>query len=317
MVAPSTSTETADVASLRGENVKDFEISRVHPKDEPRSATIVSSDKENISKSKIPEILPKGKPKKKRAPRVSIREETDTPRIRPKERLRKKATATKSNTPEMLPKGKPMKDTSAQVSVRKETDEEAETDTSRGRPKDRPRSASIHEGTTPISIMSRLLPKDRHKNSGTRVSFSEEFNTEVEVPRVNKKYRKKCWITHDEVQHNMMMFKIRGMVQDKLVELLANDEKSFADNEETEATETDITEASDDSWQSQGQESEQEQEQGQKLQQQESEEKQRIPMARKNRILQHLLDAIMERRKEDIYSFLTSKCTISFNMVKK
>lgn len=148
------------------------------------------------------------------------------------------------------------------------------------------------------------------------VSFDEKNIERVEVPRISRKYKARCWITKEEIRYNIMMNKVRGMVRAKLMKLLAQNDEFFVDEDETESDITESeTEAVDDDLleglsRQHGAEVHREEEE--RITQQRT-----IKLARKDRILQHLLDSIMERSKEEIHSFLTSKCSITFNTKKK
>jgi len=120
------------------------------------------------------------------------------------------------------------------------------------------------------------------------VSIREENNTVLEIPRYRREDKPKLWASKVEIHHNMMMEKIRGLVQQKLLEEVASNDEFFADIDVL-AIEIDDH----NSWQ-----------QEQKQQKPETEED--ILLAKKARILQNLLEDIMEFPSDDILSFLTS-----------
>ena len=147
------------------------------------------------------------------------------------------------------------------------------------------------------------------------VSFDENNIEQIEVPRISRKYKARCWITKEEIRYNIRMNKVRKMVRAKLVKLLAKNDEFFVDEDETE---TDITESETETADDDLLEGLSQQHGGQIHQEEERIKQQRtIKLARKDRLLQHLLDSIMERSKEEIHSFLTSKCSITFNTKKK
>lgn len=146
-----------------------------------------------------------------------------------------------------------------------------------------------------------------------RVSLRESKNEIFEIPRISERYKTRCWITKEELEHNFMMSRVRKLVEEKLVKLLSKNEDFYELTEDTDETETE-TEAEEElldgllgkeplTQHSQNQE-------GAVI-------KRGMVPERRERILQHLLDAIMERRKQDIHSFLTSKCSISFSRKPK
>lgn len=150
------------------------------------------------------------------------------------------------------------------------------------------------------------------KNKRRSVSFNEENTERVEIPRISRRYKTKCWITKEEIQHNVMMNKVRGMVRSKLISVMAKEDDIFedADETETETTESE-TEGDDDLLEGLSQR------EGEIHKEEQRSNARMVHLARKDRIIQHLLDAIMERRNEDIHSFLTSKCSITFSTKKK
>ncbi len=156
----------------------------------------------------------------------------------------------------------------------------------------------------------------KEKGMVRTVSFDEKNIEQVEVPRISRKYKARCWITKEEIRYNIMMNKVRGMVRAKLVKLLAKNDDFFVDEDETE---TDITESETETVDDDLLEGISRHNAGQIHQEEEERitQQRTIKLARKDRILQHLLDSIMERSKEEIHSFLTSKCSITFNTKKK
>lgn len=129
---------------------------------------------------------------------------------------------------------------------------------------------------------------DSGRAAGTTavVSIHEEKNKEVEIPRYDPKDKRKLWISKVEIHHNTMMEKIRGLVQQKLVELVMSDDDFFAGIEDVTVDLDDLDDY------------------GQNEKKPETEED--ILLAKKAKILQDLLNAIMELPKDEILSFLTS-----------
>ena len=156
------------------------------------------------------------------------------------------------------------------------------------------------------------LPKRR----SSRVSFEDSKNKKIEVPRISKKYIKKCWFSAEEIQQNMMMQKIRRMVHEKLLKNLPEKDEYFIYDDVSD-TEYESEEFGD-SWHSQeskqSSHDEQEKSHGDHVEPELLEPKGKELLLTKKgaRILEHLIEAVMDRPKEEIYSFLTSKCTISF-----
>jgi hypothetical protein len=60
------------------------------------------------------------------------------------------------------------------------------------------------------------------------VSIHEEKNTEVEIPRNDPEDNPKLWTSKLEIHHNTMMTQIRGMVQEKIFDEVANNNDFFA-----------------------------------------------------------------------------------------
>jgi len=124
------------------------------------------------------------------------------------------------------------------------------------------------------------------------VSFQEEYNQEVEIPRHHPEDKRTLWISQLEIRHNSVLLRIREMVEDKLVELLTNandDDISFLDIDCLD--ENDVC-------------------QEQKYEEEESDEE--LLITKKTKIIEHLTESIMDRPQDEIYSFLKSKATISF-----
>lgn len=119
------------------------------------------------------------------------------------------------------------------------------------------------------------------------VSIHEEKNTEVEIPRIDPEDKPKLWISKVEIHHNAMMEKIRVLVQQKLFEEVANNDNFFEGIE-------DITLGIEDD------DSVQEEGEGK------SESEEDIILKKKARILNKMLNEIMELPKDEIFSFLTS-----------
>jgi len=133
-----------------------------------------------------------------------------------------------------------------------------------------------------------MVPHDGPAAKTTAVvSFHEERNKIAEIPRVDPADKPNLWISKVEIHHNTMMTKIRGLVQEKLFELVAKDE-SFFNGIEDLPMELDDMEV----WQEQ------------KKPRPETEEE--ILLAKKAQVLQDLLNAIMDLPKDEILSFLTS-----------
>lgn len=148
-----------------------------------------------------------------------------------------------------------------------------------------------------------------------RVLLRESKNEVFEIPRVSERYKTRCWITKEELEHNFMMSRVRKLVAEKLVKLLSKNEDFYELTDDADETETET-------------EAEEEEElldgllgKAPSTQHSQNQEgaviKRGMVPDRRERILQHLLDAIMERRKQDIHSFLTSKCSISFSRKPK
>ena len=146
-----------------------------------------------------------------------------------------------------------------------------------------------------------------------RVSLRESKNEVFEIPRINERYKTKCWITREELEHNFMMSRVRKLVEEKLVKLLSKNEDFYELTDAADETETET----------EGEEELLDGLLGKEPSTQYSQHnegkviKRGLVSSRRERILQHLLDAIMERRKKDIHSFLTSKCSISFSRKPK
>ena len=154
------------------------------------------------------------------------------------------------------------------------------------------------------------------KKSPRRVSLEESNNEVFEVARIHERYKTRCWITKEELEHNFMMNRVRNLVEQKLIKLLSKNDEFFAiTSDDTDDTETE-TEGEDELLDGLlGKELS-----TTTLQPQQHEEKaikRGLVPARRDRILQHLCDSIMERQKRDIHSFLTSKCSISFSRKPK
>ena len=146
-----------------------------------------------------------------------------------------------------------------------------------------------------------------------RVFLRESKNEVFEIPRISERYKTKCWITKEELEHNFMMSRLRKLVEEKLVKLLSKNEDFYELTDDADETETE-TEAEEELLDGLlGKEP--------SAQHSSNQEgaviKRGMVPERRERILQHLLDAIMERRKQDIHSFLTSKCSISFSRKPK
>lgn len=148
------------------------------------------------------------------------------------------------------------------------------------------------------------------------VSFDEENNATFEIPRINEMFKAKCWLTKEEHEHNLMMNRIRYMVRKKLIVLMAKSEDFFESADEIDETESETeteSEFEDDLLEGFGGEGHVQN----KQQKEQLVTRKQKCMARKDRIREHLLDAIMERRNQDIHSFLTSKCSINFTRKPK
>ncbi len=154
------------------------------------------------------------------------------------------------------------------------------------------------------------------KKAPRRVSLEESNNEVFEIPRISERYKARCWITRKELEHNFMMNRVRNLVEQKLVKLLSkNDDFHNITSNETDDTETE-TEAEDDLLLD-GLLGKEPSTLHHPQQHEEKDIKRGLVPERRDRILQQLLDAIMERRKQDIHSFLTSKCSISFSRKPK
>ena len=66
---------------------------------------------------------------------------------------------------------------------------------------------------------------EKAAKKSTAVSIDLEKNTLTEIPRYDPKDKSKLWISKPEIHHNSMMAKIRGLVQEKLLEQVANNDK--------------------------------------------------------------------------------------------
>ena len=114
------------------------------------------------------------------------------------------------------------------------------------------------------------------------VSIDLEKNTLTEIPRYDPKDKSKLWISKPEIHHNSMMAKIRGLVQEKLLEQVANNDKFFAGIEDME-----IELDEDDS-------------------EKKPETEEEILLVKKAQLLQDMLGAIMELPKDEILNYLTT-----------
>lgn len=124
------------------------------------------------------------------------------------------------------------------------------------------------------------------------VSFQEEYNQEVEIPRHRPEDKRTLWISHLEIRHNSFLVRVREMVEDKLVELFTN-----ANDDDISLLDMDCLDEND-GWQEQ------------KYEEEESDEE--LLITKKTTIIEHLTESIMDRPRDEIYSFLSSKPTISF-----
>jgi hypothetical protein len=183
------------------------------------------------------------------------------------------------------------------------------------------------------SCSSRTRTSTRTIKKTNVVSIREENNKVFKYPRVKTKYKSICWISQDEIHHNMMMNQIRRLVQEKIIKLLAKDddysvlltkqhESEYSDTETTEIEscvsecEYEIDDDDDHQWEEQNDQGE-----WRVIKEEPTVLKPTTKpqgninslLEEKNRMVHNLVDAIMDQGHDEIYSFLTSKCTISFS----
>jgi len=118
------------------------------------------------------------------------------------------------------------------------------------------------------------------------VSIQEDKNTLVEIPRYDPADKRKLWFSKTDIHHNTMMEKIRGLVQVQLLEQVASDDDFF------KGIECIPIELSDEDNDEEGKPK--------------TESDEEIILTKKAKILQDLLNAIMEMPKDDILDYLTT-----------
>jgi hypothetical protein len=139
------------------------------------------------------------------------------------------------------------------------------------------------------------------------VSIHEEKNTEVEIPRNDPEDNPKLWTSKLEIHHNTMMTQIRGMVQEKIFDEVANNNDFFAGIEDITlffAGIEDITLEIDDDTDDDDDDDDDGDDSWQDQKQQKLETKKDIHLAKKVQLLQSLLNGIMELPKDGILAFL-------------
>ena len=144
-----------------------------------------------------------------------------------------------------------------------------------------------------VDIHGDVVSEDNEKPHNNNVSFCEDKNEKFNSPwNQTSDHRKTCWIDGDELERNLWLAKVRKKVKKKLLKNLPVKKGYFEDESDNEESSSKDSKP--------------------------SKKKQQLRLTKKGKkIVEQLIDTIMEQPMKEIQSFCLSRISVTFCKKKR